>query len=182
VLLADYLGAIARELRGGGTVTAAFVAVTPHHPGGVALVPVCRRVIDGTPLVEALADPPPSGRRRPATVPERADVDVAIHALGCAADLGGPAAVAVDAAASVLRERAATIADAQAHSAQGRLSARVLTIVPLAFAGWTVTTDQRARHVYTATTIGAACVVVGLALNGAGWWWMRRIIDPRSRR
>ncbi|MFT3851615.1 MAG: hypothetical protein QM733_02560 [Ilumatobacteraceae bacterium] len=105
-----------------------------------------------------------------------AKLDVAVHTLSCAAAVGGSAAVAIDAAASVLRERAAVAADAHAHSAQARLSGRVLTIVPVAFAAWSAATDERIRQTYTATSLGAACVVAGLSLNLLGWWWMRRIV------
>ena len=84
--------------------------------------------------------------------------------------------MAIDAAASVLRERDAVAADARAHSAQARLSARVLTVVPLAFAAWSAATDERVRHTYLATSVGALCIAAGLALNTVGWWWMRRIV------
>jgi tight adherence protein B len=169
--LADFLTVIARELRGGATVTGAFVTVTGSHPSGASFRPARQRVIGGVPLVTALDE---------STARPSADVDVAVHVLSCAADIGGPAAVAIDAAAAVLRERAAVVADAAAHSAQARLSGRVLTVVPLAFAAWTVVTDARARNTYVASPIGAICVVAGLALNLAGWWWMRHIVEARG--
>ncbi len=125
--LADYLAAVATELRAGGTVTAAFLAITPDHPGAGALHGVCEQVVAGVPLGDALALAAPAAARRRGQF----DLDVAVHALSCAAAVGGSAAVAIDAAASVLRERAAVAADARAHSAQARLSARVLTIVPV---------------------------------------------------
>lgn len=168
--LADYLGAVARELRAGGTVTAAFLTITPDHAGGVAFLPAWRRVVDGAALLDALRTDPPDRRRG------RFDTDVAGHALACAATVGGSPAVAIDAAASVLREREAVAADARAHSAQARLSGRVLTIVPLAFASWSAATDARVRTTYTSSAAGVACVAGGLVLNLAGWWWMRRIV------
>lgn len=171
--LADYLAAIAREVRGGGTVTAAFVAVTAVHPAGAPLRPAWARVVDGAPLTDALQriESPRHGRAH-----HRADLDLVAHTLACAAEVGGAPAVALDAAASVLREREAVAADARAHSAQARLSARVLTVVPLAFAAWTATTDERARHTYLASSVGALCLATGVVLNGLGWWWMRRIV------
>ena len=168
--LADYLAAVAREVRGGGTVTAAFVAVTAHHPAAGALRPACHAVAEGTPLVDALRTV------RSARTGDDAGLELVVHTLSCAATVGGSAAATLDAAASVLRERDAVAADARAHSAQARLSGRVLTIVPLAFAAWSVVTDGRIRRTYTSTPIGAACVAAGLLLNLAGWWWMRRIV------
>jgi len=168
--MADYLAAIAREVRAGSTVTAAFLIITPGHPGATALQPAWRRARDGTPLVEALG----GGLGAPGAGPPGGEV--AAHAIACAADVGGSAAVAIDAAATVLRERDAVVAEARAHSAQARLSARVLTVVPLGFAAWSAVSDERIRSVYTASAVGAACVLAGLLLNAAGWWWMRRII------
>jgi tight adherence protein B len=169
--LADYLAAIARELRGGGTVTAAFLAVTPVHPGGTALLGPWREVCDGMPLVEALRH-----------APHGSATEVAIHSLSCAAAIGGSAAVSIDAAASVLRERDAIAAEARAQSAQARLSGRVLTIVPIGFAAWSAATDERIRRAAFSTAIGAAAVTAGLVLNAAGWWWMRRIVDDGGGR
>ena len=101
------------------------------------------------------------------------------HALGrCTAHLGGPIAATLDAAAAVLRERDAARAERRAHGAQARLSARVLTIVPLGFAAWSAVTSQQTRAVYLSTAAGAACAAFGLMLNALGWRWINRILDP----
>jgi tight adherence protein B len=168
---------VARELRAGGTVTAAFLAVTPAHPGGGALLGAWRAAADGLPLVEALERAVPGGRRHPDPA-----VDVAVHSLSCAAAVGGPAAVSIDAAAAVLRERDAIAADARVQSAQARLSGRVLTIVPIGFAMWSAATDERIRRAAFSTSVGATAVVAGLLLNVAGWWWMHRIVDGGGSR
>ncbi|MCU1504337.1 MAG: hypothetical protein JWM12_3691, partial [Ilumatobacteraceae bacterium] len=110
-----------------------------------------------------------------------ADVALALQALGCAAALGGPAAATLDSAGSVLRERAAVAADLQAQSAQARLSARVLTIVPVAFAMWSLAGSARTRQAYLGSALGATCVAAGAALNTIGWWWMRHIVGRSGR-
>jgi Flp pilus assembly protein TadB len=63
-----------------------------------------------------------------------------------------------------------------AHSAQARLSARVLTVVPLGFAAWSAFGSQRTREVYVGTLAGGACALLGLLLNLTGWRWMKRIV------
>ena len=105
-------------------------------------------------------------------------VALTVQALAATAHLGGPIAATLDEAAAVLRERAAAHAERQAHGAQSRLSARVLTVVPVGFALWSAVASQRTRDVYVATTAGGICALCGIALNLAGWLWMRRIIGP----
>lgn len=103
------------------------------------------------------------------------DEAVVVHAIGTARAVGGPMAATIDAAASLLRERAAVRGEAQAHSAQARLSARVLTGVPLAFAGWSTLSSSSFRSAII-SPIGLISAAFGCAANLAGWWWMRRIV------
>jgi tight adherence protein B len=142
-VLADHLGAVAREVRAGAHLAAA------------------RRSV---PTPVWLVEP------RWADHPHVALVRQMLDATG---DLGGPIAPALDAAATVLRDRAAVAADTLVHSAQARLSARILTVVPLGFAAWGVATSPRTRDAVLHSTLGAACAVAGIALNLAGWRWMR---------
>ncbi len=169
VALAEYLEALSRELRVGEPLVAAFTSITPTH-GAVtaAFGPACDLVVEGHPLSTAL--------EVVATRIHSADVALAAQALSCAAAIGGPAAATLDGAGAVLRDRAAMAADIRAQSAQARLSARVLTIVPVAFATWSFATGARNRHTYLASPVGAICLVAGAALNLAGWSWMRRIV------
>ena len=66
-------------------------------------------------------------------------------------------------------------AEARAHSAQARLSARVLTLVPVGFAGWSVVASTTFRRALF-TPAGITSAALGLLTNAAGWWWMRRIV------
>lgn len=92
-----------------------------------------------------------------------------------AAELGGPAAGALDRVAGTLLARAAEREERRASSAQARLSARVLTILPFAVLGLLVLTEPAIRHTLI-TPAGLACVIAGGVLNGLGWWWMRHLI------
>jgi Flp pilus assembly protein TadB len=66
-------------------------------------------------------------------------------------------------------------AEAEVHSAQARLSARVLTAVPVGFCCWTVATSSAVRAAWFGP-LGAVCAVSGGLLNLAGWWWMRHLV------
>jgi tight adherence protein B len=162
---ATLLEAIARQVRSGSSLTQALI---DEAGAASALSGVADRLLGGSSLAAALD----------AADPGDADQALTVQALSATANLGGPVAATLDAAAAVLRERAAARAERRAHGAQARLSARVLTIVPLGFALWSAAISQPTRHVYVATYAGAVCAVCGIVLNLTGWRWMRRIIGP----
>ena len=95
--------------------------------------------------------------------------------IAVSARLGGASAAPLHRAAAALRLRAVDDEERRSHSAQARLSAHVLTVVPLGMLGLLLTTDPDVRTVVGEPT-GAACVATGLALNAAGWLWMRHTI------
>ncbi len=100
---------------------------------------------------------------------------LALHVLMLCARVGGNVSESLDGAAATLRDRDAAEQERHAQSAYARLSARVLTVVPLVFAGWTVATDPRARG-FMLSPAGTACLCLGLGFNLVGSRVMRRII------
>ena len=103
------------------------------------------------------------------------DVTLAVHVVELCAAQGGNVSESLDRAAATLRERHGMRLERRAHSAQARLSARVLTVVPIAFAGWTLATTPTVRA-FTTTPAGLACIVLGAATNAVGWRLMTRAI------
>ena len=162
---AALLDAIARQVRSGSSLTSA--ALDEIGPG-TPLSAMVDRLTDGHSLVDALA----------AVVTPDPDSGLTVQALSATAHLGGPVAATLDEAATVLRERAAARAERRAHGSQARLSARVLTVVPVVFALWSAVASQHTRDVYISTAAGGVSAAVGLTLNVAGWQWMKRIIGP----
>jgi Flp pilus assembly protein TadB len=162
---ASVLDAIARQVRSGSSLAAAIVDEVEGSP---PLGAIADRLTDGGSLGEVLAE----------LVPSDADLALAVQALSATAHLGGPIAATLDEAAAVLRERAAARAERRAHSSQARLSARVLTIVPVGFAAWSAVASHSTREIYVSTFAGGICAFSGLALNVVGWQWMKRIIGP----
>jgi len=165
-LVPDYaslLDGIARRVRSGSSMTSAVVeeidGASPFHV-------VLDRLDTGDSLTDALAS----------VEADNGDLALTVQALLATAHLGGPIAATLDEAAAVLRERGAALAERRAHGSQARLSARVLTIVPLGFAVWSAAISQHTRNVYISTAAGGVCAICGLALNLVGWQWMRRII------
>lgn len=155
---AALLDTMAADVRGGASLTVAFTQATSRHGlHGHTLTPSLR-----------LTDVPG------ATSPDP-DETVVLQVVSAALALGGPVAATLDTGAALLRERSTARAEAHAHSAQARLSARVLTAVPLAFAGWSLLASPSFRTALTSTP-GLVSAVIGGTLNLAGWWWMKHIV------
>ncbi|MEQ1700281.1 MAG: hypothetical protein ABMA25_09225 [Ilumatobacteraceae bacterium] len=162
---ATLLDAIAAEVRSGASLIAACErATTRAGLRGTVVHPGC-----SPPFALDATDGP---LERGAVPPDEA---VVVQALSAAHALGGPMAATLHAGAALLRERAAIRAEAQAHSAQARLSARVLTAVPLVFAGWSTLSSSSFRAAVL-SPIGVASTTLGGLCNLLGWWWMRRIV------
>jgi tight adherence protein B len=168
---ASVLEEVAREVRTGSSLPAALEGA--RHVASDRLRRAIRLHDVGVPLTEALApavDEPPAG--------DRADEAFALAALQVAAAVGGNVAATLDRAAGTLRERRAIRADRMVHSAQARMSARVLSVLPVAFGAWCLAGDRRVARFVLGSPAGWACLAGGAALNAAGWWWMRRIVGP----
>lgn len=164
---AELLDAIGREVRCGSGMSHAFLAALRTVPAAAAHLAAELRMVDaGASVADALDRPRP----------DRGHVAVTIRAISSAARLGGAVAPALDSAASTMRQQAALHGEAEAHSAQARLSARILTVVPLGFALWSVTVSRSTRAAVTGSAVGVAVAGAGVVLNVAGWWWMRRTI------
>lgn len=163
---------IARCLRGGATLASAIIAA-PRSPAieaaaGTAILQLQR----GATTIDTL-----DRIHREATSSHLVLVATVLRTL---AVHGGPAAEPVDRAASVLRQRAAAEADRITHSAQARMSARVMTLLPLMMLAIVSVTSTSVRSAL-ATSLGVFTVILGLSFNLVGWWWMNRIITGASR-
>lgn len=110
-----------------------------------------------------------------ATDNDNDDEALAMQAIISARTLGGPVAATLDAAADTLRERTRLRHEARAHSAPARLSAVVLTAVPVVFCAWNLLTSASFRAAWF-SPVGLVAAGAGTLCNLAGWWWMRRII------
>ncbi|MGB8859622.1 MAG: type II secretion system F family protein, partial [Ilumatobacteraceae bacterium] len=155
---AALLDAISSELRTGASLAAALQqSLLRTRPRGTVITPSSSLAS----LTAAHATPP--------------DEAVVLQAVGAAHAVGGPMAATIDAASTLLRERAAIRGEALAHSAQARLSARVLTAVPIVFATWSMASSRSFRTALL-SPIGLSSACLGGLCNLLGWWWMRRIV------
>ena len=168
------LEAVARSLRSGASLRAAVAEAATVTDGrlGSELARVDADTRRGVPLVVALDG---LAARLPSP-----GVRLAVAALGLGVETGGAQARAVDGVATTLRDRAAVSAEARALSAQTRASVWVIAISPAAFCAFAVTTDPRTARFFFRSASGLTFLALGLALDGAGALWMRRLssVDP----
>ena len=150
---ATFLDTTSTEVRSGSSLIAALTHAHERHP-----------------LVAA---------RLASNVQTDSDVAVVAQSISAALELGGPVAATLHHGAALLRERAAQRAEARAHSAQARLSAKVLTAVPMLFAAWSAATSATFRDAITSRT-GLVAATTGVVMNVVGWWWMRSIVNKAT--
>lgn len=167
-VLIELLDDIARDLRVGASLHAAVDAALARRPA--CLEAVERSLRRGRTLPAALADVPVRG----------ADERLVVQTLLACCRSGGRLAAPVERAALVLRERRTWQQERHAQSAQARLSAVVMTLLPIGFALWGAASSARVRAAYGSSSAVIVCMVAGLALNSAGWWWMRSLVYGRQ--
>jgi tight adherence protein B len=161
----------ARALRAGSSLASVIADATTGHPAmATVLDPVAAALARGRSLSDAL-------RRSIGDPSTPAGLVVAV--LTSCAELGGPAASPLERVGIALRTRSAIAEEQLAHSAQARLSAKVMTLVPVGLLLLLAATEATVRTAIT-TPAGAAAISAGAVLNVAGWWWMRRIIGAAT--
>lgn len=154
---------LARELRSGTTLRQALTSVAPADAATDSWTAPWRLGLERAQRIDGVVEG------------AGAHLQLAIAVIAAAAEAGGSAAPAIDRVAATLRQRAADRDERRAQAAQARLSAHVMTAVPLVMLGLLVLSDHDVRAVL-ATPAGAGCVAAGLALNASGWFWMRRVV------
>lgn len=162
--LVDVVERLSNDVRSGRS---ARDALTDALTGNPDLLPqVHHALARHAPLGDALASHESGSDER----------DIVVHALRIGADHPHVLPDVLDRATAVVRERRTWQHERVVQAAQARTSARVLTVLPLAFAAWGVATSASVRAAYADSPITVLVAVFGVALNAVGWWWMRRVV------
>jgi tight adherence protein B len=157
--LPDIVDALARSLRSGAPVATALRTA--------GLDDVARASSRGVPVAAAFE------QWAEASPVDGASLVATAVAVTTAA--GGNTGRSLTAVADTLRERRALRREVRALSSQARMSAVVIAAAPVAFAVVAGGADGATARFLLRTPGGLVCLVAGLALDGAGWWWMDRI-------
>ena len=164
--LALTLELLARELRGGASVTMAMAALPEEADLGLRLAR--QRIDDGAAVGDELD-------RWSESLPDRDGALVrAVLRLGIST--GSALADALDRTATVLRERRQLTDELRALSAQSRASATMIAAAPVGFLLVFAIADPAALSFLIASPLGWMCLAVGLGLDAVGFWWMRRLV------
>lgn len=156
-----------RDLRAGLSSRHALSNALHRHPG---VLPQLRQRLDAdASLADALHQLDVEG-----------DEQLFVRALQVSLRTDAHPADVMDRAALIVRERAAWRHERHSQAAQARLSARLLTLLPLAFAAWSTATSARVREAELHQPAVLVCLVLGGVLNLIGWWWMRHLVRGGS--
>lgn len=159
---------VATEVRSGASVPAAVQTALDLHTD---VLPALREGLRRGLTLERALDELPARLGR--------DERWFTHSLRLCHATGGAAADVLDRAVAVARERRAWAAERRAQAAQARLSARLLTVLPIGFAMWGLVSSAQVRHAYVSSPVVIACALIGSSLNVLGWWWMRHLTERR---
>jgi len=172
--LPDALEGVARAMRSGATTSQALGEVASSTPGrlGEELRRAVTEVAGGSSLEGSLLA---LQARRP-----EPGVRLAVAAVLLGAEAGGAHARALDGVAASVRAQLGVAGEVRALGSQARLSGLVIALAPLGFAGLAVGTDRTSATFLLRTPLGLGCLMLGLALDGAGAWWMHRLAQVEA--
>lgn len=179
--LAAWADDLARTLRHGSTLSAALSTVSPADASLARHTEPLRHWLGrGATVTDACDEWSDHLGHTAHRAADRADLLTTLSAvIAATAALGGNVAAPLDRFAATMRQRSSDDLERSAQSAQAQMSARVLTVVPLAVLALLLLTDDQVRGVITRPT-GGTIVLIGLTLNALGAWWMRRIVGATA--
>lgn len=105
------------------------------------------------------------------------DFKWAVLAVNIQREVGGNLAEILDSVADTLRERAIMRRQIRVLTAEGRLSAWVLTLLPVAIAVYMFAVNPEYIGLLITTRLGLMMLGTALVLLGLGVVWMRKIVD-----
>jgi tight adherence protein B len=106
------------------------------------------------------------------------DFDWVVQAIEIQREVGGDLAEILDAVGTTIRDRNRVRRQVQALSAEGRLSAWVLMVLPFAMASVMFVTNRTYLSTLWSSSLGVALVLGGAVLLAIGALWLRRIVKP----
>ena len=168
--LLDAVTAIASSVRAGRSLvqSIALAGEEVGVPLGTLLRDAGDRVALGVPVDDVLADL--------AETIGGPDARLFTGVLGLHRRAGGAMASSLDDLARTLRARRDGARELRSLTAQARLSATILGLLPLGFFLFLSVLARRDVESAYRTTEGASAIGIGLALQGAAFVWIRRLL------
>jgi len=104
------------------------------------------------------------------------DGDLVAGALDLHRRSGGDLPAVLDQVTATIRDRVAIAREVRSLTAQARLSAWILGLLPIGFFAFLWLTARDEIEGALGTPIGIACVIVGLGLEGGAFLWIRSLL------
>jgi tight adherence protein B len=104
------------------------------------------------------------------------DVRLAAAVLRLHHRTGGALAPVLEGLASTMRDRRAAVREVRSLTAQARLSGAILGLLPIGFFAFLWLSSRRDMQIAVASSLGRTAIAVGLALEGAAFVWIRRLL------
>lgn len=168
--LAEGISVVAAGLRGGRSLRQAFelAADEVDPPIGPSFDRITARVELGDPMDDAVA-----------TWAEEisgADARLAAGVLRLHRRTGGALAATLEQLAATLRDRRSAARELRALTAQARLSANILGLLPLGFFAFLSMVAREDMVEAITAPAGTTAIALGLVLQGAAYVWIRRLL------
>jgi tight adherence protein B len=168
---ADAVGALAAAVRSGLSLEQAirYAALEAASPVREELERVVAALDTGIALDVTLAA---WADRR-----EQSDTDLLVGALELHRRSGGDLPTVLDQVSDTIRDRVGIAREVRSLTAQARLSAWILGLLPIGFFAFLWLTSRRDIEGALSTPAGLVCVLVGLALEGGAFLWIRSLLE-----
>ena len=172
--LPDAISALATAVRAGRSLVQALslAAAEVPEPVGSTLRVAADRIALGTPLDEAL--------RRWAIDLGGPDARVAAGVLRLHHRTGGALPAALEELAATLRARRSGARELRSLTAQARLSAGILGLLPIGFFLFLSAVARRDIQAAYTSTVGATAIALGLGLQAGAFVWIRSLLRVES--
>ncbi len=104
------------------------------------------------------------------------DVDLVVGALELHRRSGGDLPTVLDQVVATIRERVGVTREVRSLTAQARLSAWILGLLPVGFFAFLWLTARSDIEGALSTPAGVACLMLGLVLEGGAVVWIRSLL------
>lgn len=169
--LDDSLQLIASSLRAGHSMLQALASVAreAEEPTSVEFARIINETRVGRSLTLALDDT--------AARMESDDFIWVTQAIAINREVGGNLAEVLDGVGQTIRERNQIRRQVQALSAEGKLSAYVLMVLPFGIGGFLMFSNPEYLAKFTQSAMGYALIVAGVVLLVIGGLWLRKVVS-----
>ncbi len=167
---ADAVGALAAAVRSGASLTQAirYASTEAAPPVRDDLALVVERLDTGIALDQAL--------RSWSSARPGANVELVVGSLELHRRSGGDLPAVLDQVVGTIRDRVSITREVRSLTAQARMSAWILGLLPVGFFGFLWLTSRRDIEGAMSTPVGIACVLVGLLLELGAFAWIRKLL------